>query len=265
MQICACDGVGRFRLSLTWCSIVKGLWHPRCHGSCWAPAPQCVVGCNGISGATSVGWAKWSFFLQRLGEEIVRTSAEICSESRKQEQCVDNRSYESKWNLGIILVSISIPGLLVFVGYWCYRRGTQRPGTSEPSGGSTPTSPDQRRELAPQQIVEVRARSRIEVCYDVPGPTLWHERLVLHHITNDDYVVASPDSEVFLSRAISIESRSPRDTGQASSQCFASWSQRWGGLLPPDVHCWPADSSSRRGHSCLGTRKASAWLGGGSG
>lgn len=33
--------------------------------------------------------------------------------------------------------------------------------------------------------------------YDVPGPILWHERLVLEHITGDDYVVASPDQEVF--------------------------------------------------------------------
>ena len=142
-----------------------------CKGVVASTVPWVLLGSR-TSVCCGVQWDFWRdicwvskviLFLQRLGEEIVRISAEICSESRKQEQCVDNRSYESKWNLGIILVSTSIPGLLVFVGYWCYRRGTQRPGTSEPSGGSTPTSPDQRRELAPQQIVEVRASSRIEV------------------------------------------------------------------------------------------------------
>lgn len=41
------------------------------------------------------------------------------------------------------------------------------------------------------------ANRQVLVCYDVLGPTLWHERLVLHYITNDDYVVACLDSEVF--------------------------------------------------------------------
>lgn len=37
---------------------------------------------------------------------------------------------------------------------------------------------------------------RVLVLYDVPGPDLWHERLVLQHIAGDDYVVATPDSDV---------------------------------------------------------------------
>ena len=32
--------------------------------------------------------------------------------------------------------------------------------------------------------------------YDVPGPDLWHERLVLAHICDEDYVVCTPDREV---------------------------------------------------------------------
>lgn len=32
--------------------------------------------------------------------------------------------------------------------------------------------------------------------YDVAGPVLWHERLVLAHIQNEDYIVATPDQDV---------------------------------------------------------------------
>lgn len=37
---------------------------------------------------------------------------------------------------------------------------------------------------------------RVLVLYDVPGPDLWHERLVLQHIAGEDYVVATPDADV---------------------------------------------------------------------
>ena len=37
---------------------------------------------------------------------------------------------------------------------------------------------------------------RVLILYDVPGPDLWHERMVLQHIAADDYVVATPDSDV---------------------------------------------------------------------
>ena len=36
------------------------------------------------------------------------------------------------------------------------------------------------------------------VPYDVPGPSLWHERLVLDHLEGEDYAVITPDREVFL-------------------------------------------------------------------
>ena len=32
--------------------------------------------------------------------------------------------------------------------------------------------------------------------YDVAGPVLWHERLVLAHIQNEDSIVATPDQDV---------------------------------------------------------------------
>ena len=37
---------------------------------------------------------------------------------------------------------------------------------------------------------------QVLVMYDVAGPDLWHERLVLFHIHQDDYVVATPDSDI---------------------------------------------------------------------
>ena len=37
---------------------------------------------------------------------------------------------------------------------------------------------------------------QVLVMYDVPGPDLWHERLVLFHVHQDDYIVGTPDSEV---------------------------------------------------------------------
>ena len=37
---------------------------------------------------------------------------------------------------------------------------------------------------------------QVLVRYDVAGPELWHERLVVAHIQNDDYVVVTPDQDV---------------------------------------------------------------------
>ena len=42
------------------------------------------------------------------------------------------------------------------------------------------------------------ANQRIFLRYDVPGPELWHERLVLAHARNEDYAVATPDSDVYI-------------------------------------------------------------------
>ena len=38
---------------------------------------------------------------------------------------------------------------------------------------------------------------QVLVCYDVPGPELWHERLVLEHVTAEEYIVATPDRDVY--------------------------------------------------------------------
>lgn len=39
---------------------------------------------------------------------------------------------------------------------------------------------------------------QVLLLYDVGGPDLWHERLVLGHVDRDDYVVATPDLDVFV-------------------------------------------------------------------
>ena len=36
---------------------------------------------------------------------------------------------------------------------------------------------------------------RIFVQYDVPGPVLWHERLVLRHVRDQEY---APDRDVYV-------------------------------------------------------------------
>ncbi len=35
------------------------------------------------------------------------------------------------------------------------------------------------------------------VCYDVGGPDMWHERLLLAHIAADEWMVLSPDLDMF--------------------------------------------------------------------
>ena len=39
---------------------------------------------------------------------------------------------------------------------------------------------------------------RIFVQYDVPGPVLWHEPLVLRHVRDQEYVIATPDRDVYV-------------------------------------------------------------------
>ena len=39
---------------------------------------------------------------------------------------------------------------------------------------------------------------RVFLRYDVGGPALWHERLVLRHVTGESYVVVTPDGDVFI-------------------------------------------------------------------
>ena len=40
--------------------------------------------------------------------------------------------------------------------------------------------------------------SRLLVFYDVPGPSLWHERMVMDHVEGEEYVVATPDQDVYV-------------------------------------------------------------------
>ena len=34
--------------------------------------------------------------------------------------------------------------------------------------------------------------------YDVPGPIVMHERMILDHVESDDYVVCTPDRDLFV-------------------------------------------------------------------
>ena len=34
--------------------------------------------------------------------------------------------------------------------------------------------------------------------YDVPGPIVIHERMILDHVESDDYVVCTPDRDLFV-------------------------------------------------------------------
>ena len=38
---------------------------------------------------------------------------------------------------------------------------------------------------------------QVLLLYDVAGGDLWHERLVLLHLDRDEYIVATPDQDVF--------------------------------------------------------------------
>ena len=39
---------------------------------------------------------------------------------------------------------------------------------------------------------------QVLLLYDVGGPDLWHERMVMTHVQDDDYIVATPDQDVFV-------------------------------------------------------------------
>lgn len=42
--------------------------------------------------------------------------------------------------------------------------------------------------------------------YDVPGPTVIHERMVIEHVINDEYVVCTPDRDIFVEQ-LSVENQ----------------------------------------------------------
>jgi hypothetical protein len=77
---------------------------------------------------------------------------------------------------------------------------------------------------------------QVLVLYDVGGPDLWHERLVLHHIINDDYVVASPDNDVFY------EELSVLNTDFKGLRVKPSHNVLPAGILPAQVYPLPAFS-----------------------
>lgn len=39
---------------------------------------------------------------------------------------------------------------------------------------------------------------QVLVQYDVPGPILWHERLVLLHVEREEYIICTPDADVYV-------------------------------------------------------------------
>ncbi|CAE7443371.1 unnamed protein product [Symbiodinium sp. CCMP2592] len=39
---------------------------------------------------------------------------------------------------------------------------------------------------------------RALLLYDVPGPTLWHERLLLQRLDGEEFAVLTPDGDVYI-------------------------------------------------------------------
>jgi hypothetical protein len=54
---------------------------------------------------------------------------------------------------------------------------------------------DRRHDLQPGRIALV--------CYDIDGPDMWHERMLTGHVTADEWVVLSPDLDMFT-EALSV-------------------------------------------------------------
>ena len=51
------------------------------------------------------------------------------------------------------------------------------------------------------------SNSRLLVLYDVPAPNLWHERMVMDHVEGEEYVVATPDQDVYVEELPSSDFR----------------------------------------------------------
>ena len=60
--------------------------------------------------------------------------------------------------------------------------------------------------------------------YDVPGPRLWHERLVLSHVAGEVYIIATPDRDVYA-----------EELGVLSPDVRTLKVKPAAGILPPDV------------------------------
>ena len=61
--------------------------------------------------------------------------------------------------------------------------------------------------------------------YNVPGPVVIHERLVLDHIADDDYIVCTPDRDIFCEQ-LSVQNPDLRSFRLRTQQ---------GNRLPPGV------------------------------
>ena len=70
------------------------------------------------------------------------------------------------------------------------------------------------------------------VQYDVAGPVLWHERLPLEHLGGDEYIIVTPDSDIYPRGALSSEPR-PQRSPSESSQRSSAGGDSCGWDLPP--------------------------------
>ena len=70
--------------------------------------------------------------------------------------------------------------------------------------------------------------------YDVPGPTVIHERMVIEHVINDEYVVCTPDRDIFVEQ-LSVENQDLK-----SFRLRPSASQLPPGVSPAQLYSLPA-------------------------
>ena len=60
--------------------------------------------------------------------------------------------------------------------------------------------------------------------YDVPGPLVVHERWILEHVEGDDYVVCTPDRDIFV-ETLTVDN-DVSDSGQPVEVCQQGWPAR---------------------------------------
>ena len=78
------------------------------------------------------------------------------------------------------------------------------------------------------------ANKTILLQYDVPGPELWYERMVLAHIVNEDYIVATPDFDVHYEELSLLNDDLRGIRVKPSPHALP------GGILPAQVYPLPA-------------------------
>ena len=120
------------------------------------------------------------------GERCAKACASSCGQC-DLEPCEKVHSW--KFTLSVSLLSISTLGWIFLLIWWWLCRGKSCGASGRgPGGFNQPESLDLRRHRAQLQLSEIRARARTHgnsvtvksFCNTiVPGPILWHERLVL--------------------------------------------------------------------------------------